>query len=92
MALSRENILSIAFPNGKLCPKYQLRVRRWFADRLRIAFPADSDRELARKAARVLDVSERQVMNWLQLKHDVGLSSMTFVMMMSGDENLLELP
>jgi hypothetical protein len=60
--------------------------RRWFRDLLWRAFPSPSEGDLAIKAARVLDVSPRQVQNWLRCEHDAGLSYVTAVMAIAGAE------
>lgn len=60
--------------------------RRWFAALLWRAFPAPSEHDLSLKAARVLDVSPRQVRNWLGGHHDAGLSYVLAVMAIAGAE------
>jgi hypothetical protein len=60
--------------------------RRWFRALLWRAFPSPSEGDLADKAARVLDVSPRQVTNWLRCEHDAGLSYVTAVMAVAGAE------
>lgn len=60
--------------------------RRWFAALLWRAFPSASEREVSHKAARVLDVSPRQVINWLRCEHDAGLSYVMAVMAIAGAE------
>lgn len=60
--------------------------RLWFRALLWRAFPSPSERELADKAARVLDVSPRQVQNWLRCENDAGLSYVTAVMAIAGAE------
>ena len=60
--------------------------RRWFAALLWRAFPAPSEHDLSLKAARVLDVSPRQVRNWLRCDHDAGLSYVLAVMAIAGAE------
>ena len=62
------------------------RPRRWFRDLLWRAFPARSERDLAAKAAPILDVSERQVRNWLREEHDPGLTVVLKVMAIAGAE------
>lgn len=39
---------------------------KWFSDLLWNAFPADSEAQVAMKAAKALEVSEKQVRNWLR--------------------------
>ncbi|MWP39404.1 hypothetical protein GQY15_17700 [Rhodobacter sphaeroides] len=60
--------------------------RKWFANLLRRAFPANSEAELAERAAPVLGVSTRQVRNWLREDHDASLRYVTAVMMIAGAE------
>lgn len=60
--------------------------RRWFSALLWRAFPSSSERDLSHKAARVLDVSPRQVVNWLRCEHDAGLSYVMAVMAIAGAE------
>lgn len=60
--------------------------RRWFAAMLWRAFPSPSEGDLALKAARVLDVSPRQVRNWLRCEHDASLRYVTAVMAIAGAE------
>lgn len=63
--------------------------RRWFAGLLWRAFPSASEHELSHKAARVLDVSPRQVVNWLRCEHDASLRYVTAVMAIAGAEVVL---
>lgn len=63
--------------------------RRWFADLLWRAFPSPSERELAQKAARVLDVSPRQVRNWLRCEHSAAWHTVAAVMAIAGAEVVL---
>lgn len=60
--------------------------RRWFRNLLWRAFPAPSERDLANRAARVLDVSPRQVINWLREEHDASLRYVMAVMAIAGAE------
>lgn len=60
--------------------------RRWFAAMLWRAFPSPSERDLSLKAARALDVSPRQVINWLRCDHDASLRYVTAVMAIAGAE------
>jgi len=60
--------------------------RRWFAALLWRAFPSLSENDLAHKASRVLDVSPRQVKNWLRCEHDASLKYVTAVMLIAGVE------
>lgn len=60
--------------------------RMWFRDLLWRAFPASSDASRAERAARVLDVSERQVRNWLRCEHDPKLRYVMAVIAIAGAE------
>lgn len=60
--------------------------RMWFRDLLWRAFPADSDAARAETAAHVLDVSERQVRNWLRCEHDPKLRYVMAVIAIAGAE------
>lgn len=60
--------------------------RRWFAALLWRAFPSPSERELAEKAARVLEVSPRQVRNWLRCEHSAAWHYVAAVMAIAGVE------
>lgn len=60
--------------------------RRWFRNMLWRAFPSPSENELAIKAARVLDVSPRQVKNWLREENDASLRYVTAVLAIAGAE------
>lgn len=60
--------------------------RRWFAALLWRAFPSPSERDLSHKAARVLDVSPRQVVNWLRCENDASLRYVLAVMAIAGAE------
>lgn len=64
--------------------------RAWFASLLWRAFPASSEREVARRAAPLLGVSERQVINWLRSENDAALSYVTAVMALAGYETVLK--
>lgn len=57
-----------------------------FARMLWTAFPSSSERDLARRAAQVLGVSERQVINWLRCDHDASVSVVFAVMAIAGAE------
>ena len=63
--------------------------RRFFRDLLWRAFPAASEREVAERAARVLDVSERQVRNWLRCEHSAAWHYVAAVMVIAGAEVIL---
>ncbi|TFL16413.1 hypothetical protein [Jannaschia formosa] len=63
--------------------------RGWFRDLLFRAFPGRSEREIARVAAPLLDVSDRQVRNWLREEHDPGLTVVLKVMALAGAEVVL---
>lgn len=60
--------------------------RRWFSGLLWRAFPAPSAAALARRAAPVLGVSERQVRNWLAEDHNAALRHVTAVMLIARAE------
>ncbi|QPM89362.1 hypothetical protein PSAL_005780 [Pseudooceanicola algae] len=63
---------------------HQCRSRRWFAALLWLAFPGASERDVARRASGVLEVSERQVINWLRCENDAALRYVTAVMVLAG--------
>ena len=76
---------------GDFCSgKHKSLSRKWFATLLRRAFPGASNREIAEMAAPVLDVSERQIANWLKCENDAALSYVTAVMVLAGVELALE--
>ncbi len=60
--------------------------RRWFAALLWRAFPSPSEHDLSLKAARALDVSPRQVKNWLRGNNDASLKYVTAVALIAGVE------
>jgi hypothetical protein len=60
--------------------------RRFFAALLWRAFPSPSERALSEKAARVLDVSPRQVQNWLRCEHSAAWHYVAAVMAVAGAE------
>lgn len=60
--------------------------RKWFSAMLWRAFPSSSEHELCHKAARVLDVSPRQVKNWLRQENDASLRYVTAVALIAGVE------
>lgn len=60
--------------------------RRWFRNLLWRAFPSPSENDLAIKAAMVLDVSPRQVKNWLREENDASLRYVTAVLAIAGAE------
>lgn len=60
--------------------------RRAFANMLWRAFPAKSENELAEKAARVLDVSDRQVKNWLRCENSAAIQYFFAVAAIAGAE------
>lgn len=60
--------------------------RRWFRDMLWRAFPSPSEHDLTIKAASVLDVSPRQVKNWLREEHDASLKYVAAVLAIAGAE------
>ncbi|MGR3452901.1 hypothetical protein [Pseudooceanicola sp.] len=69
---------------------HRAKARAWFAGLLWEAFPAPSEREVARRAAQVLDVSERQVTNWLRCENDAGVSYVAAVMILAGAVKALD--
>ena len=66
---------------------YSERPRVWFRDLLWAAFPGQSEHEIAHKASRVLDVSERQVRNWLRGNNDASWRSVAQVMAIANAES-----
>ncbi|MEM9211804.1 MAG: hypothetical protein AAGA63_09980 [Pseudomonadota bacterium] len=64
--------------------------RRWFASMLWRAFPSTSEHELSQKAATALDVSPRQVTNWLRCNNDASLSYVLAVIAIAGAEVVFE--
>ena len=60
--------------------------RRWFRDLLWAAFPARSEADLAARAAPVLDISDRQVRNYLRELHDPSLTITLKVLAIAGAE------
>ena len=89
-AKMRKN-LSQNVRRGDFCSgMHKSRSRKWFAALLRRAFPGASNREVAEMAAPVLNVSERQIVNWLKCENDAALSYVTAVMVLAGVELALE--
>lgn len=60
--------------------------RRAFAALLWRAFPSRSEHDLANKAAAVLDVSPRQVKNWLRCENSAAWHYVAAVMAIAGAE------
>ena len=60
--------------------------RRAFAALLWRAFPSPSENEVANKAARVLDVTPRQVRNWLRCENSAAFHYVAAVMAVAGAE------
>jgi len=60
--------------------------RKAFANMLWRAFPSPSENELAHKAARVLDVSPRQVSNWLRCENSAAIQYFFAVAAIAGAE------
>ena len=81
---------SCPFAKGYMTGAHRAWARRWFAALLWRAFPGDSEREVARQAAPVLDVSERQVINWLRCENDAAVSYTTAVMFLVGVEMIVD--
>jgi hypothetical protein len=64
--------------------------RRWFRGLLWHAFPeAQTDLDLARRAAVVLEVSEGRVRGWLRCDHDAKLLEVLKVLAIAGAEVVL---
>lgn len=76
--------------NPAECKDHAAASRKWFAAMLWRAFPARSENELANTAARALDVSPRQVKNWLRCEHDASLRYVTAVMLLAGAESIFD--
>lgn len=76
--------------NPAECEDHAAASRKWFAAMLWRAFPARSENELADTAARALDVSPRQVKNWLRCEHDASLRYVTAVMLLAGAESIFD--
>lgn len=66
--------------------------RQFFAALLWRAFPSPSEHDLAQKAGRVLDVSPRQVQNWLRWEHSAAFHHVAKVMAIAGAEIVLRDP
>lgn len=60
--------------------------RRAFANMLWRAFPSPSEHDLTLKAARVLDVSPRQVKNWLRCDNSAAVHYFFAVAAIAGAE------
>lgn len=60
--------------------------RKTFAALLWRAFPSHSEHDLSHKAARVLDVSPRQVKNWLRCENSAAFHYVAAVMAIAGAE------
>lgn len=60
--------------------------RKAFAALLWRAFPSPSEHDLAVKAAAALDVSPRQVKNWLRCEHSAAWHYVSAVMLIAGAE------
>lgn len=60
--------------------------RKAFAAMLWRAFPSPSENELAQKAARALDVSPRQVKNWLRYENSAAVHYVFAVAAIAGME------
>lgn len=60
--------------------------RKLFANLLWRAFPAPSAHDLAIRAAPVLDVSPRQIRNWLACEHSAAWHYVAAVMAIAGAE------
>lgn len=60
--------------------------RKAFAALLWRAFPSPSEHDLSNRAAHVLDVSPRQVKNWLRCEHSAAWHYVAAVMAIAGVE------
>ena len=60
--------------------------RKAFANMLWLAFPSPSEHDLCLKAARVLDVSPRQVKNWLRCQNSAAIHYFFAVAAIAGAE------
>lgn len=60
--------------------------RKAFAALLWKAFPSPSEHDLSLKAARALDVSPRQVKNWLRCENSAAWHYVSAVMLIAGAE------
>jgi uncharacterized protein (DUF2336 family) len=69
-ALAKSHLASVAFSREKSFRANRVEAREFarerFAEMLITAWPSDDYNEVARKAADVLGVSQRQVVNWLK--------------------------
>lgn len=65
---------------------HKLSARRTFAALLWKAFPGPSENDVAEKAARVLDVTPRQVRNWLRCENSAAWHYVSAVMLIAGAE------
>ena len=63
--------------------------RKAFAALLWRAFPSPSEHDLARKASHFLEVSERQVKNWLHCDHSAPIQHFFAVAAIAGAEIIL---
>ncbi|MBY6113318.1 hypothetical protein KUW09_04735 [Mameliella alba] len=63
--------------------------RKYFAALLWRAFPSASENELTQKAATVLDVSPRQIKNWLRCENSAAWHYVAKVMAIAGVEMVI---
>lgn len=77
---------ALSLPSGPATSRWRGASRVWFRDMLWRAFPSRSEKALAAKAAPVLGVSERQVINWLRGEHDAALRHVLAVIVIAGAE------
>lgn len=63
--------------------------RKAFASLLWRAFPSPSENDLATKAAKVLEVSPRQVKNWLRYQNSAAIHYFFIVAAIAGAEVIL---
>ncbi|WP_371416260.1 hypothetical protein [Rubellimicrobium sp. CFH 75288] len=73
--------------HGEACCRFpdETAARRWFRGLLWQAFPAaQTDHDLARRAAATLEVSESRVRGWLRCEHDAKLREVLRVLALAG--------
>lgn len=64
----------------------QRAAREWAANLLWVSFPSNNEAELARRAAPVLDVSERTVINYLRCASDCPWRVVSLLLIVAGAE------
>ena len=65
--------------------------RRWFSRMMWRAFPGASMREVALRAAPVLDLTPRQCENLIKGEHDAKLGTILAVLAIAGAENVFDI-